>query len=207
MIRINFVFLMNDNFSSQAAAYAQYRPQYPEGLFEYIIGFVKHPKLAWDCGTGNGQAATKISTYFERVYATDISRQQISHAIPKSNILYAIEPAERTTLEDNTVELVTVSQALHWFDLDKFYKEVKRVSEPAGLIAAWTYSLIQIDPATDPLIHHYHNRILENYWDAARSHVNDGYQRIDFPFTQIKTPVFSIVVHWGLQELEGYLNT
>ena len=198
---------MKDNFSNQAAVYAKYRPRYPLALFEYIVSFVKDKKLAWDCGTGNGQTAKELSKYFESVYATDISSKQIEHAVKEKNIIYSIEPAEETGINDRTTDLVTVSQALHWFNFDKFYQEVKRVSKPEGLIAVWTYSLLQIDPVTDALIHTYHFETLETYWDVERKYVDDGYRTIPFPFKQISTPEFFIEVNWDLQDLEGYFNT
>lgn len=198
---------MKDNFSNQAAVYAKYRPRYPLALFEYIVSFVKDKKLAWDCGTGNGQTAKELSKYFESVYATDISSKQIEHAVKEKNIIYSIEPAEETGINDRTTDLVTVSQALHWFNFDKFYQEVKRVSKPEGLIAVWTYSLLQIDPVTDPLIHTYHFETLETYWDVERKYVDDGYRTIPFPFKQISTPEFFIEVNWDLEDLEGYFNT
>ena len=198
---------MKDNFSTRAAIYAKHRPTYPSALFEYIMSFVQNKKLAWDCGTGNGQSAIELSRYFENVFATDISSKQIEHAKKGNNIIYTLEPAEKTNLADNSTDLVTVSQALHWFKFDEFYVEVKRVSTATGIIAAWTYSLLQVDEITDALIHKYHFETLEAYWDEERKYVDDGYQSIPFPFKQISSPAFQIEVNWGLEELEGYFNT
>jgi ubiquinone/menaquinone biosynthesis C-methylase UbiE len=198
---------MKDNFSTQADVYAKYRPQYPHGLFEYIMSFVKEKNLAWDCGTGNGQTAKELSNYFEKVYASDISTKQIEHADKKYNIYYAVEPAEKTSIENNTVDLITVSQALHWFNFENFYAEVKRVSKPTAVIAVWTYSLLQIDPVTDKLIHDYHFKTLEKYWDEERKYVDDGYNKIPFPFKKIDTQDFFIEVNWNTEDLEGYFNT
>ncbi len=198
---------MKDNFSQRASIYAQYRPDYLGELFEYILGFVKEKKLAWDCGTGNGQSAKVLSKYFQKVFATDISQKQIDHAHKEANIFYAIEPAEKTSLADKTVDLITVAQAIHWFDFENFYAEVNRVAKPGAVIAAWTYSLLHISPTIDPLINEYHYKTLENYWDPERKYVNDGYAGIPFPFEKIPTPAFSIEVNWSLEELEGYLNT
>ncbi len=198
---------MKDNFSQQSKSYAKHRPVYPQELFDHILSFVPQKILAWDCATGNGQTATVLSKYFERVYATDISKKQIENAVTASNIRYAIEPAEQTSLENNTVDLVTVSQALHWFEFDKFYKEARRVSKKHGIIAVWTYNLLRIDPITDKIIHHYHFDTLDKYWDKERSHVNDSYANIPFPFRQIAAPEFFIKVKWNLENLRGYLNT
>jgi len=198
---------MKDNFSIQAAAYAKHRPQYPLELFEYILSFVKSRELAWDCGTGNGQSAKVLSKYFKSVFATDISTKQIEHAVKEKNITYAVEPAEKTSLADSSTNLITVSQALHWFKFDEFYREAKRVAAPDAIIAAWTYSLLQVDEKTDKLIHQYHFETLDGYWDAERKYVDDGYQSIPFPFEQIGSPAFNIEVNWNLEELEGYFNT
>jgi ubiquinone/menaquinone biosynthesis C-methylase UbiE len=198
---------MKDNFSAQATSYSKYRPVYPPELFEYITGLVKGKDLAWDCGTGNGQTAVELGKYFEKVYATDISNKQIEQAKKESNIIYAIEPAEQTLLAGGSVDLITVSQALHWFNFDKFYEEARRVLKPGGLLAAWSYSLLEIDPVTDIIIHDYHYKTLEKYWDEERKYVDAGYQTIPFPFKELEDPRFVIRLNWNLQALEGYLNT
>lgn len=198
---------MKDNFSGQADIYAKYRPQYPDALFDFITGLVHEKKLAWDCGTGNGQTAIQLARYFGKVYATDISARQIENAYRRENIVYEVAAAEQTGIRENSVDLITVSQALHWFDFDKFYAEVRRVAKPGAVIAVWTYSLLQIDPVTDALIHDHHFGTLEHYWDKERKYVDDGYQSIPFPFEQISTPVFNIELFWDTDELEGYLNT
>ena len=198
---------MKDNFSKQAAVYAQYRPQYPDELFRYIMGFVKENNMAWDCGTGNGQSAKELSKFFNTVFATDISQKQIDNAYRADNIFYSLQPAEQTGLPAESIDLVTVSQALHWFNFEKFYAEVNRVAKPGAVIAVWTYSLLRISEIIDPVIEHYHFNTLGNYWDAERKYVDDNYTSIPFPFEEIKTPAFAIKVNWDLHDLEGYLQT
>lgn len=198
---------MKDNFSQQAEAYAKYRPQYPEALFTYILGFVKDKKCAWDCGTGNGQSAQVLCRHFDKVIATDISQKQINSAYKAPNIVYAIAPAEQTGIAANSIDLVTVSQALHWFNFELFYTEVKRVVKPGAVLAAWTYSLLKISPAIDAVINDYHFNTLGKYWDAERKYVNDEYSSIPFPFKKIDSPEFFIETQWTPDELEGYFNT
>lgn len=198
---------MKDNFSAQASIYAQYRPQYPQQLFEFIFTFVKNKNVAWDCGTGNGQAAKVLSRHFDKVIATDISQQQIDNAYRAGNIFYTVQPAEQTNIEDNSIDLVTIAQAIHWFNFDKFYVEVLRVAKPGAHIAIWMYSLLQISKEIDNIIHHYHFTTLENYWDAERKYVDDNYSSIPFPFKEINTPPFYIEVYWSLEDLKGYLYT
>lgn len=198
---------MKDNFSTQAKIYAKYRPGYPEKLFEYLSGLCVNKSLAWDCGTGNGQSAVILSKYFEKVYATDISKKQIDNAEERNNITYAVEPAEQTSIDNNSVDIITVSQALHWFHFEDFYAEVKRVAKPDAIIAVWTYSLLKINQPIDAIIHKYHFETLASYWDAERKYVDDGYQTIPFPFAQLETPALNIELYWTLDDLEGYLNT
>jgi SAM-dependent methyltransferase len=198
---------MKDNFSQQAAVYAQYRPQYPGELFQYIMGFVKENNRVWDCGTGNGQSAKELCKYFNTVFATDISQKQIDNAYRADNIFYSLQPAEHTDLSSKSIDLVTVSQALHWFSFEKFYAEVNRVAKPGAVIAVWTYSLLRISDAIDRLIEDYHFKTLGDYWDAERKWVDENYTGIPFPFAEIKTPAFSIKVNWTLRDLQGYLHT
>lgn len=198
---------MKDNFSRQADLYAQYRPDYPAALFEYIMQFVPVKKTAWDCATGNGQSAIILSGYFEQVIATDISSKQLNNAAKANNIHYSVQPAEHTTIENNSIDLITVAQAIHWFDYEKFYAEAVRVAKEHSVIAVWCYSLLKINPAIDAIINEYHFTTLANYWDTERKYVDEGYQNIPFPFEKIETPAFAIEKYWTIDELEGYLNT
>lgn len=198
---------MKDNFSSQSANYARYRPQYPQSLFDYILEKTPERKLAWDCGTGNGQTAYILSRYFDKVYASDISSKQILKAATAPNIRYATEAAEAVSLEEDSVDLVTVSQALHWFDFERFYTEVKRVSKKNAVIAAWTYSLLHVSPEIDPLIKFFHDHTLDSYWDDERHYVNQGYSNLPFPFQQMSDPGLSIDLDWDKDQLFGYIST
>jgi len=198
---------MKDNFSVNSDKYARYRPGYPNELFEFLNEITNQKDLAWDCGTGNGQSARSLSKYYKKVYATDISNKQLKHAQHTNNIVYAQEAAEKTSLEENTVDLITVSQELHWFDIPSFYAEVKRVGKQDAVIAVWTYNLLKADLYTDKILHNYHFDILKDYWDPERQHVNDGYSNIPFPFKKINSPAFNIELYWTNKDLEGYLNT
>jgi ubiquinone/menaquinone biosynthesis C-methylase UbiE len=169
--------------------------------------------MAWDCATGNGQAALLLSEYFEQVIASDASREQIQNAQIRHNIRYEVFPAERTNLADNSMDLITIAQALHWFNLDDFYKEARRVlrkdnnrSDRAnGVIAAWAYGLHSISVEIDNLMHLLYEDILGSYWPKERKIVENRYQDIPFPFEEIQAPVFRIELDWSMSELVGYL--
>ncbi|HKZ65139.1 MAG TPA: class I SAM-dependent methyltransferase [Chitinophagaceae bacterium] len=198
---------MKDNFSKQPASYARYRPVYPQQLYDFIFQNVPDKQTAWDCGTGNGQAAMELAKVIGKIYATDISQKQIDNAIKHTNIFYSVQPAEQTKFTNNSFDLITVAQALHWFRFDDFYRELERVAKPKAVFAAWTYSLLNISKEIDELIGHHHFNTLAAYWDAERKYVDEQYRNIPFPFTKINTPVFSIEYEWTTEELEGYLNT
>lgn len=198
---------MKDNFSKQAGLYAKYRPGYPEDLFAFITSFVKNRKFAWDCATGNGQSATQLANYFEKVMATDLSSKQLQAAEQKSNIIYKIATAEESGIQTGIIDLVTVAQAIHWFNFDKFYTEVNRVAAAEAHLAVWCYSLLRIDKDIDKIIDEFHFSKLATYWDAERKYVDEGYASIPFPFQKIDTPHFEIVKYWTLEDLHGYLET
>jgi ubiquinone/menaquinone biosynthesis C-methylase UbiE len=198
---------MKDNFSKQSDIYAKYRPTYPPALYDFILSQLANKETAWDCGTGNGQAAKELSKAFKKIFATDISQKQIDNAVHADNIFYSVQPAEQTDFPDNSFELVTVAQALHWFRFDEFYNEVKRVIKPGGIFAAWTYSLLRITNEIDTLIEDHHYNIIGGYWDDERKYVDEEYRNIPFPFTKINTPSFTIEYYWTIEELEGYFNT
>jgi len=198
---------MKDNFSKQADSYAKYRPQYPSQLFDFILKHVDKKQNAWDCATGNGQSAKMLAKYFENVMATDISQKQLDKAEEANNIHYSLQPAEQTNFADDSFDLVTVSQALHWFATHDFYKEVSRVAKPGSIFAAWSYSLLFISPEIDKLIRTYYTNVIGPYWDAERKYVDEEYKTILFPFNEIASPQFDMRYYWTIGELEGYFNT
>jgi SAM-dependent methyltransferase len=149
-------FSFEDHFSKQSEQYAQYRPKYPDEIYAYLASIAPARSLAWDCGTGNGQAAIGLAKYFDKVHATDASAEQISRAHPHAKVDYHVEPAEHVSLAASSVDLITVAVAIHWFSFDGFYREVKRVLKPDGILVAWTYSLTEISPEIDPLVQHYY---------------------------------------------------
>lgn len=198
---------MKDNFSTQSELYARFRPTYPEELYQFLYSLVETKDTAWDCGTGNGQVAQELSKHFKEVYATDISEKQIRNAIQRNNIFYKGESAEKTSFPDKTFDLITVAQAIHWFNFDLFYKEVKRTIKPNGILAVIGYGLLNIDEETDKIITKFYHEIVGTYWDKERKYVDEDYQTIPFPFKEIKAPQLYNTYKWSLEQLIGYLNT
>jgi SAM-dependent methyltransferase len=196
-----------DLFSQHSRAYASHRPSYPDEMFAYLASVAPGRSLAWDCGTGNGQAAVGLARYFERVIATDASAEQIRNAFPNDRVTYKVANAEEPGLEPGSVDLVTVAQALHWFDLDAFYAAAKRVLRRDGVLAAWAYALCRTTPDVDRIIDDFYFEGVGPYWPKERALVDDGYRSIPFPFDELQPPEFSIVREWDMADMLAYLRT
>jgi SAM-dependent methyltransferase len=196
-----------DHFSTQSMQYAQFRPQYPEAIYAYFASIVPGNSLAWDCGTGNGQAAVDLAQHFKGVYATDASADQITYAYAHPKVEYHVESAEKVSLKSASVDLVTVAQAVHWFDFDKFYAEVKRVLKQDGILAVWTYHLPKISPQTDKALFRYYHEILAGFWPERIRYIEERYRTLPFPFEEIDPPSFAMETRWDLGQLTGFLDS
>src|SRR4029453_1263385 len=157
-----------DHFSAQAADYAKFRPRNPWEVFDYLRSIAPSRQLAWDCGTGNGQAAVALASVFDRVIATDASDKQISNVQPHGRVEYRVTPAENSGIKSGTVDLIMVAQALHWFDLDRFYAEARRVMKSEGVLAASAYNLLHVEPAIDEVVNRYYYEVVGPFWPPER---------------------------------------
>jgi ubiquinone/menaquinone biosynthesis C-methylase UbiE len=198
---------MKDNFSTNSELYRQFRPSYPPGLFPFIYGKLRSFENAWDCGCGNGQITSILQQRFGQVFATDISAAQLENAPQFPNVQYSLQPAEKTTFPENRFDLVTVGQAIHWFNFGEFYTEVQRTAKDGGLIVVVGYGKLKIDAQIDELINKLYSEILGNYWDPERSYIDQNYATIPFPFDEIPCLPFENSYEWTLEHLLGYLRT
>lgn len=194
-----------DLFSKQSRTYAMARPTYPQALFEFLAGLPERRELAWDCATGNGQAAVRLADYFDKVIASDASMAQIENAQKKVNVQYAVFPAEKADIVDKSIDLITVAQALHWFDFDGFYAEARRVARKGAAIAAWTYDLHSISQEVDRITYRLYKDVLGAYWPAEIRHVEAAYSSIPFPFERVESPEFAIELDWSMADMASYL--
>lgn len=196
-----------DNFSGQAQYYAKFRPVYPDEMYHFIFKHLNQKQYAWDCGTGSGQVAGYLADHFKTVYANDISLEQLKHAVKKNNIVYANHPAEETGYPSDYFDLITVAQAIHWFDFDKFYEEALRVAKKGSCIAVIGYGLMRTDREIDPIIENLYKFAFGKYFSSTRRYIDEEYKTIPFPFEEMPSPGFSIKKHWVVSELEGFFNS
>lgn len=197
-----------DHFSTHAADYAAHRPTYPAELVDYLAAHTPAHELALDCGCGTGQLSALLARRFAQVVATDASAQQIANAEQRERVDYRVAPAERSGLAGESVDLITVAQAAHWFDLDAFYAEVRRVARPNAVLALITYGVVHLrESAADAILQNFYSEIVGPYWPPERRHVEDGYRSLPFPFREIAAPPLAIEVSWTLDALLGYVDT
>ncbi len=196
-----------DHFSGHANQYAKYRPSYPESWFATLAERALEQNLAWDVATGSGQAAVALAKHFQRVYATDASEAQVQQGTPDPRVRYAVEPAERTALEPASVDLVTVAQALHWFDAPRFFEEVRRVLKPGGVWACWCYALAYVSPEVDERLLGFYDGPIGPYWPPERRILERGYRDIEIPLEEWPAPEVAMAVRWNRAEFLGYLGT
>jgi SAM-dependent methyltransferase len=195
-----------NHFSRQAADYAKFRPRYPQELFDYLGSIAPSRQLAWDCGTGNGQAAIGLASVFDRVIATDASEKQIANAQPHEHVSYRVATAETSGLQAEAVDLIMVAQALHWFDLHLFYAEARRVLKPNGVLAASAYNLLNSEPAIDEVVNRYYYEVVGPFWPPERKLI-EQFTDLPFSFHEIDSPKFEMTASWSLDHLLSYLRT
>ena len=198
----------SDHYSLIASRYASFRPGYPPALFAWLASVAPDRHRAWDCGTGSGQAAVPLADHFAHVVATDPSAQQLAHASIRSGVHYAAMAAERSALSDGSVSLVSVAQALHWFDQPAFYAEARRTLVAGGVLAVWSYGLLTLhDHALDDIVRRFHGETVGPYWPPERRLVDEGYRSLQLPFERVDAPPFSMGADWTLDHFAGYLST
>lgn len=196
-----------DYFSATAAKYATFRPRYPAPLFDFVASLAPRRRIVWDCATGSGQAAIPLADHFGRVIATDASSEQIAHATPHPRVEYSIALADASGLQQASVDLVTVAQALHWFPIERFSAEVRRVVAPGGVLAVWCYTRPLLGSVLDDLLESYYSGELGEYWSPERKLVETGYSTLALPFVDLPTPAFAIETPLTLEEFAGYMRT
>jgi ubiquinone/menaquinone biosynthesis C-methylase UbiE len=195
-------------FTSVAREYANFRPGYPPQLFEWLARVSPSTDAAWDCGCGSGQASTALAGHFAVVHATDAAAEQIAAARPHPRVRYTVAPAEHSGLDDSSVDVVTVAQALHWFDVAAFYAEARRVARPGALLVAWNYPRPRFaDAELERRFLDFYRDVVGPYWPPERRHIESNYSTLPFPFDQVEVPPFELQLDWKFEQVIGYVSS
>jgi len=195
-------------FSTVAREYANFRPGYPAELFTWLARVSPARDAVWDCGCGSGQASVALAEHFSVVHATDVAPEQVAAAKPHPRVRYSVAPAERSGLGAAAVNLVTVAQALHWFDVEAFYAEARRVARPGALLVVWNYPRPEfVDPELDRRFLDFYSDVVGPYWPPERRHIEANYRTLSFPFEELPHPEFGIELRWNLDQVAGYVSS
>lgn len=197
-----------DHFGGHAADYVKFRPGYPEELLTFLADQAPHSRLAWDAGTGSGQVARVLAARFERVQATDASQKQLTEALSHPRVNYRCAEAQDSGLEAGSVGLITAAAAVHWFNIELFYREASRVLSPGGVIAVWTYAPdLLAPPGPAEVVRELAEELLGPDWPAGMDWVRARYKDLPFPFREIEVPRFDFSLRWSLDQLMGWIST
>jgi SAM-dependent methyltransferase len=196
-----------DHFSELSAGYARYRPGYPPALFEHLRQAAPGGGRAWDAAAGSGQAADALAALFRLVVASDAAVAQLLQAPAGGRVAYLAATCEGAPIAGSSIDLVTVAQALHWLDLERFWPEVRRVLRPGGVVAAWAYALFRVDPEVDAVVQQFYSRVVGPYWPPERRLLERGYRDLPFPFRPVALPRFEMSAHWDREAALGYVGT
>jgi SAM-dependent methyltransferase len=196
-----------DHFSGRSAVYAASRPSYPPELGAYLAANAPSRQLALDCGCGNGQLSLLLADHFDQVIATDASAQQIAAAKPHPRVTYRTAPAEASGLEPATADLIVAAQAAHWFDIEAFYAEARRVARPGALLALVAYGVFHVEGEAEAPLQEFYWNTIGPYWPAERRHVEEGYSTLPFPVAELPQPDLAIERQWTREQFLAYVDT
>jgi ubiquinone/menaquinone biosynthesis C-methylase UbiE len=199
--------MQSPDYSPYAKQYAESRPQYPEELFKYLSDLSPGHNVAWDCATGNGQAAMSLAGYFERVIASDMSLSQIQNAASQKQINYFVAHSENAGLKSHSIDLLTVASAVHWFNLEKFFSEAVRVLKPGGILAVWTYHVGHVEPPFQKLFYNFYTDVLSSYFNQGARLVDRKYTDLKLPGKQIESENLFVSVDWNLTALLNFIES
>ena len=194
-------------FDDKSEIYAQARPRYPTALYTWLSGVCSGHQAVWDVGCGSGQAAVDLRGIFDEVQATDVSSSQIESAPVYEGVTFSVQPAESTRFADDAFDAVCAAQALHWFDYEQFWPEVKRVLKPRGVFAAWGYSWPHVNPTVDQRLDDSLLSLIRPLWASQNQLLWNGYKDVPFPFTRLDVLTFELTVSWSLEQFFAYMHS
>lgn len=203
--------------SEHSRLYQKYRPTYPPSLYQFFADVCRTGtgtlESAVDVGCGTGLSTRPLCEYFHHVTGIDISETQINMARAahaQSNLSFVVSEAERlTVMPDDSTDLVTVAQAIHWINQEPFYRELDRILKPGGSLIVYGYGNCVLDnDKGNQVIDKFYRQDLLGFWDSRRRHIDNLCQEICLPFPGwTRNSDFVIQYRWTAAEVVGYLST
>lgn len=206
------------SFTQVADVYQQFRPGYPGALYETLAQLVPPvpESCVLDVGCGTGNVTRELSKIYNSVYGVDPSEGMLEQArrVPVESInpiSWTEGFSESLPFEAHFFDLITVAQAFHWFDADRFLKESKRVLKPGGLIAIFAEG-----PAPGMVYRSNIHKIIRNFKagdgnTSGRSN-NRPRQRPDellqsHGFSKVQKIVIEYDLAWEIDRFVGFMNS
>lgn len=204
--------------TSHVLLYAKFRPTYPPKARELIADFMKRngggfQKMV-DVACGSGQSTFYMASLFSKVCGIDISQAQVDQAQEKckqlkcDNVEFCVGSAEKIPFANESVDLVTCAQALHWLDENQFYAEADRVLKPKGVIAAYGYG--NVEPKHEScraLVTHFYRDTLKGHWADRRRHIDNCFKDFKLPYDKSERYDFYSDVEMKLPDFIGYISS
>ncbi|XP_074655132.1 putative methyltransferase DDB_G0268948 [Tubulanus polymorphus] len=207
--------------------YVKSRFSYPHDLRDIILDYLKkdsryRPPFGQliDVGCGSGQSTPLFADHFQTLIGVDCSQAQIEEATRRNiheNIEYRIGDSTSLPMKDESTDLVIVSVALHWFDLQKFYAEVRRILKPGGLLAVWNYRYFTVHydqtPDNTNAITDVCKKLIDDWFSEIDGHIgpppkNDNCMAGTPPcFQNEKRFETAVEMIWSVNELVFYTST
>ncbi|XP_042226219.1 putative methyltransferase DDB_G0268948 [Homarus americanus] len=201
--------------------YAEFRPVPPRSLVNTVVDYVKEKveplQVCVDIGCGSGQNTRLYSEHFKQVIGLDVSLEQLRVAEQDhlhQNVVYKEGLAEHMPVENASVDLVTSCAAVHWFNLDTFYKEVDRVLRPGGVLACYSYlacTPLYAGKNLRSTILEMHSNLDPN-WSMGHRHLNSDYGTLpafspEEVFISSNEEKFVVETDATLDSIIGYLSS
>lgn len=205
-------------YAAHAHIYSKYRPTYPIAVVEAITSYVTRLGgslgHALDVACGSGQSTFYLKDTFKLITGVDISKAQLEEAKSKcqkeniDNIQFLTGSGMELPVESESVDVVTIAQALHWLDIDKFFTECKRVLKPRGCVAVYGYgNVCLINKQCNELVSNFYSNTLQGCWHDARHHIDEEYRSIHMPFSNTQRIDTSMPYETSLDAFIGYVST
>lgn len=195
------------NFDLVAQGYSRFRPNCPARLIEIVVEHCAATRWAWEPGCGSGQVTPCLAACFDEVLATDPAEHAIARCPSLERVRFEVGSAEQCALPDGSVDLVVSGQAAHWFDMETFAAEVRRVAAPGGIVAVWCYDLPRVNTAIDVVVDRLYFDVLAGCWAGGRNHIDTRYANLHFPFEERSVDVPPYEAQWAVEGMLGYLRT